>query len=493
MQIKIEIPLYTLACIVLCAMLWSCSPSTSSSCGIVTGIISLDGSPDHSGVIVSVYNAGVAPVNLRTIMDEYPQLAFPIDDKALFDHREHEALHSVYTDNEGNFSFPKLPYDEYIVAYSKEGWGYNYLFDIELNSDEMDISERLTPLHPEILLPQYIDQQYILEEGQCYRAVNDVVLSENSQLVIQSGSRLLLNNDVKLSIYGSLVTPSVGGKAHITSFSGIHSGTIPGSEKGEGMRLYVDNLQVGRLVLSHLSGALQVFGDGITSQNLLFHNNMFALRSVNASDITLNNCCFMNNLIETCPSAMIENGHNIAASNNLFYGNEIALTYKLTLNSSVSNNAFIENNVGFANEWDSRTVLSNNVFTGNGTGVENSGRSNLEIYLNEFKCSTGVKTYHANNAYNYPNNGWTKANDNNFDCGSYAVKSLANYYGSEQPVHLDFTQNFWGTNDQDQIEQLIIDRNDIGDLGGSGVTTEIDYLPFRSNPVSSAGILRVRH
>ena len=143
--------------------------------------------------------------------------------------------------------------------------------------------------------------------------------------------------------------------------------------------------------------------------------------------------------------------------------------------------------------WDSRTVLSNNVFTGNGTGVENSGRSNLEIYLNEFKCSTGVKTYHANNAYNYPNNGWTKANDNNFDCGTYAVQSLAKYYGSEQPVHLDFTQNFWGTNDQDQIEQLIIDRYDIGDHSGSGVTTEIDYLPIKSNPISSAGILRVRH
>ncbi|MFA6887744.1 MAG: hypothetical protein WCQ65_12345, partial [Fermentimonas sp.] len=126
-----------------------CNSNTSGQVGNVTGVIQLEGETDHSGIVVSIYNAGIVPEDISQIQDEYPQLAFPIDDKALFDHREHEALHSVYSDNEGNFSFPKLPYDEYIVAYSKEGWGYNYLFDIELNGDEINISNKASNLYTE--------------------------------------------------------------------------------------------------------------------------------------------------------------------------------------------------------------------------------------------------------------------------------------------------------------------------------------------------------
>ena len=130
----------TLLVLVFGTILFStgCKSNTSGQEGIVTGVIQLDGETDHSGIVVSIYNAGIVPEEISQIQDEYPQLAFPIDDKVLFDHREHEALHSVYTDNEGSFSFPKLPYDEYIVAYSKEGWGCNYVFDIELNSNEIE-------------------------------------------------------------------------------------------------------------------------------------------------------------------------------------------------------------------------------------------------------------------------------------------------------------------------------------------------------------------
>ena len=106
---------------------------------------------------------------MEQLQDSYPQLAFPIDNEALFDHRDYQAMKTVHTNPEGRFVFGKLPFGEYIIVYSKDGCGYNYYFGLNLDKDLMDLSDtdHLT-LYAEVLMPGVISGDFILESDKCY-------------------------------------------------------------------------------------------------------------------------------------------------------------------------------------------------------------------------------------------------------------------------------------------------------------------------------------
>jgi hypothetical protein len=60
---------------------------------------------------------------------------------------------------------------------------------------------------------------------------------------------------------------------------------------------------------------------------------------------------------------------------------------------------------------------------------------------------------------------------------------LARYWGdtTQPPVHVDMTNNYWGTNDPDVIAEWILDYHDYP--GQHGWCMVIDYIPFISGPV----------
>ena len=75
-----------LATSLLLFSLGACKSATQVDMGVISGMIQLDNQINNSGIVVSIYNAGIVPSELKQIREEYPQLAFPIDDKLLFDH-----------------------------------------------------------------------------------------------------------------------------------------------------------------------------------------------------------------------------------------------------------------------------------------------------------------------------------------------------------------------------------------------------------------------
>lgn len=469
-------------------LFYGCNGSTSGQKGIVTGVIHLDGETDHSGIVVSIYNAGIVPEDLRLVQDQYPQLAFPIDDKVLFDHREYEALYTVYTDNEGNFSFPKLPYDEYIVTYSKEGWGYNYLFDIELNSDEINITDLISKLYAEIELPSYIEGQYVLNSGKCYLAKNDVVIGVSGLLIMEANSRLLIDQNVKISSHGLISTPDSEGRAYITSYTGIYSGAMQSSNMGDGLYVYSGTNELANISFSYLLNALQISSDDFAIEFLSFNQCVFGLVARAMDDMRISNNFFTNCNDTNAAACYAYEVQGLEASSNIFYSNYIAQKHEIVKNAVVEDNAFINNDRGYLNLWESTTDFRYNEVTSDGIAIENSGKSNLNITYNDIDSKVGVKTYHTNNWYNTIASGWTKANHNNIIASQYAVASLANYVYPDGPYPLDFANNWWGTTDTSALDELIIDFNDLGLEGGSQVTSIVNYNPIRTSQVNGAGI-----
>ena len=466
----------------------SCNSATNTSKGSIVGSIRLEGETDHSGIVVSIYYAGIVPEEISQIQDEYPQLAFPIDDKVLFDHREHEALHSVYTDNEGSFSFPKLPYDEYIVAYSKEGWGCNYVFDIELNSNEIDISDKASKLYTEVDFPSYIDGTYELESDKCYVARNDVVIGESGHMIMEANSRLLIDTNIKISSHGLISTPDGEDRAYITSYSGMYSDDSPVSDMGDGFYIYSGTHELSNISFSYLLNALQINSDDYSVEFLSFNECVHGLVARAMSDMAIENCLFANCNNTNAAACYAYDVQGLGASANIFYSNYIAEKHEIVKDAVVENNAFINNDRGFLNLWESTADFRYNDARSDGVAIENSGRSNLSITYNNIESQVGVKTYHTNNWYNLPNAGWTSGGYNNFSPSQYAVQSEARYYNNGESFPLDFRNNFFNTTSQDEIEALIYDVHDLPEPYTGSNWAIINYLPFRTSSIPNAGI-----
>ena len=161
---------------------------------------------------------------------------------------------------------------------------------------------------------------------------------------------------------------------------------------------------------------------------------------------------------------------------------------EIVKNAVVNNNAFINGSREYINSWESTCEFSHNLVDNQGIGIENTGKSNLTIIYNHIKAQKCIQTYHSLNWYNTVNNGWTKANNNNFIAEIYAVESLAGYYYPEGPYPLDFKNNYWNTTSSVIIDELIVDFNDLGLVAGSGVSSIVNYVPFKNGPVAGAGI-----
>jgi len=186
-----------IVCIVIIAIfLCSCDSGTKTQKGIISGVIILEGQTDYFGITVMLYSADIVPEKLKEINNQYPQIAFPIKDKHIFDHRERAPLFTVVTNNNGFFSFPEVVYGKYIITYLKEGWGYNYLFDIELNAQEIsvnNIQEADLTLYPEIIVPATIEGNYIFLQNHCYVVDNDVTALLTSTLNIRKDTSVMSN------------------------------------------------------------------------------------------------------------------------------------------------------------------------------------------------------------------------------------------------------------------------------------------------------------
>jgi len=479
-----------LICLLLVAFmmfLFSCDNSTTAQKGEIVGKVILDGQNEHAGVLISVFKAGVVPQKITDIRKDHVRLGFSLSDREYFDHREHIALERVYTGQDGSFRFSQLPYEKYIISYSKEGWGYNYFYEVELNQKEYNLTDVDLVLYPEIVLPNYIDQHYVFQEDRTYIANSNVAVAEIGSLKFENNSKLLLAEDSTVSIYGGLECPD-NGFAYISANHGVYGEDHSTVIRSEGIRVFGDNHVIRNLRFSHLRKALDATGENNSFNSLLINNCDIGLMVSNSDDIDLRNSVLINSGGVESGTANFYHSNDVTVEDNIFLDNTIGLRNDLAKECLVENNAFLDNNKGFQNFWESETLFQHNYIKSEGIGIENSGRSNLEIMKNDIHAKICVRTFHTNNWYNLISRGWTKANYNTFNATLYAMESRARYYYPEGPYPLDFKNNYWSTTSASQIDELIIDFHDLGLEIVSGVSSLVEYIPFRQSRVPDAGI-----
>ncbi len=469
----------------------SCDNGTKTQKGIISGLITLEGQTDYSGITVLLYSAEIMPAKLKEINNQYPQLAFPLEDKHIFDHREWTPLFSVATNKSGAFSFPETIYGKYIIAYLKEGWGYNYICDIELNAPEIsvnNIQKKELILYPEIMVPATIEGSYSFLQNKCYIVENDVTALPNSTLNFAKDAKILIAPSKKITIYGNCSFPEGEEFTFITSYSGIYSSSNIDLLNGEGI-VYTGLVgTIKNLCITHQNTGLSIRTNGTTLSHLLVRDCVYGITSLQVNNLEINNSAIMNNTSQDAAaiSNYTVNGCNVQG--NIFYDNYISLKHEIVKNAVVNNNAFINGSREYINSWESTCEFSHNLVDNQGIGIENTGKSNLTIIYNHIKAQKCIQTYHSLNWYNTVNNGWTKANNNDFIAEVYAIESIAYYYYPEGPYPLDFKNNYWNTASSVIIDELIVDFNDLGVVSPLWVYSIVNYVPYKNYPVAGAGI-----
>jgi hypothetical protein len=477
--------------IVLFLFIISCDRGTKTQKGVISGIITMEGQTDHSGITVMLFSANIIPDKLKEINNQYPQLAFPVEDKHIFDHREYSHLFTVLTSQDGFFSFPEVVYGKYIITYLKEGWGYNYLFDIELNAQEISLNNTQKAdllLYPETIVPVTIEGNYNFLQNHCYVVENDVTALPTSTLNFAQDAKILIAPSKKITIYGNCSFPEGDDFAYINSYSGIYSSTNTEILNGEGIVYLGVTETINNICIANQNTGISIRTNETTLHNLLVRDCVFGITSVQVNNLEISNSIIMDNKSQDAVaiSNYTVNGCNV--QDNIFYNNYISLKHEIVKNAVVSNNAFISGSREFINSWESTCEFSHNLVDNQGIGIENTGMSNLTISYNHLKAKKCIQTYHSNNWYNTVNNGWTKANNNDFIAEVYAIESIACYYYPDGPYPLDFKNNYWNTTSSVIIDELIVDFNDLGLIGGSGVTSIVNYVPYKNGPVAGAGI-----
>ena len=477
---------------IICSLfIIGCDSNTKTQKGIISGVLTLEGQTDYSGITVLLYTADIVPGKLKEINNQYPQLAFPLEDKNIFDHRERTPICSVVTNNNGFFSFPEVVYGKYIITYLKEGWGYNYLFDIELNAQQISVNsiqvEDLT-LYPETIVPATIEGNYNFLQNHCYVVENDVTALPTSTLNFAQDAKILIAPSKKITIYGNCSFPEGDDFAYINSYSGIYSSTNTEILNGEGIVYLGVTGTINNLCIAHQNTGISIRTNETTLHNLLVRDCVFGITSLQVNVMEISNSIIMDNKSQDAAAVnnYTVNGCNV--QDNIFYNNYISLKHEIVKNSVVNNNAYIDDNLSFANTYESTCTFQYNLIDNYGVGIENSGKSNLDIRYNFITADICIHNAPSNNGYNTTNIGWTKANYNNFIATSLGVKSDAGYYYSDGPLPLDFKNNYWGITNIDAIDGLILDYNDIGLVVGSGVSSIIIYIPYKNGPVAGAGI-----
>lgn len=474
--------------IILC----SCDSRTKTQKGVISGIITLEGQNDYSGITVMLYSAGIVPEKLKEINNQYPQLAFPLKDKHIFDHREYNSLFSVVTDKNGFFSFPETGYGKYIITYLKEGWGYNYIFDIELNAPEVSankIQGDSLLLYPEIIVPTTIEGNYSFLQNKCYIVENDVTALPNSTLNFAKNAKILIAPSKKITIYGNCLFPEGDDFSYISTISNIYSSFETGIFDGEGIVYMGPSGTIKNLVFTHQSTGISIRSNNHILNNLLIRECKYGINSLKIDNLRINNSIVINNNSQSAEAISNYTVNRCNIEDNIFYNNYISLKHEIVKDALVNNNAFINSFREFINSWESTCEFSQNLIDNVGIGIENTGQSNLNISYNSIKAKVCIQTYHSHHSWNTVSNGWTKANNNNFFASQFVIESRASYiYPNELPYPLDFINNYWNTTSSEVIDELIFDFNDLGLEYNYGVSSIVNYVPFKNGLVAGAGI-----
>jgi hypothetical protein len=120
--------------------IFGCSSSSEISKGDLTGSVYLDGSDDHTGISVALYDLAYLDTTIVRINREYPHIGVIITQHTEFDHRLQSPVATSTTLADGSFLIEDVPTGIYNFVAQKVGYGFRYIYEISISEGDNEIS-----------------------------------------------------------------------------------------------------------------------------------------------------------------------------------------------------------------------------------------------------------------------------------------------------------------------------------------------------------------
>lgn len=179
---------------------------------------------DYSGVTVALYHLAVLDTTIVRINREYPSIGVQISQETEFDHRKAALVKQTTTNAEGKFTISDIPEGSYNLLAMKSGWGYRYVFNIQVTPGDNNLkSDDTSPitLFPIVLLDTIIYEDFVFSENHTYMITSNTIIFGNS--IIQGNSAILIDPDFKLYFAGEISCPTGDKYWKVTSSDGIYT------------------------------------------------------------------------------------------------------------------------------------------------------------------------------------------------------------------------------------------------------------------------------
>lgn len=462
--------IYYIGCMLFLALLFlACGKnSTSSEDGKYGGTVKLTQGSNHSNIVVSLYETPAMDSLVAAVRSAYPQLAFAMTERDLFDHREQTPVQQTTTGSDGAWEIT-APKASYCLVAAKEGYGWSYVYDVQPGTA---IAQTLSP---EMVLNSYIQDVVSLQNGRHYIVDRDLTIFTGGTLIMDGGAWLRLNRGVSITCEGNLFVAGVPDNlARITSnYTRLNDGDWNAIKLTN-----CDNVSIIGAKIGYGSNSVSIKNCRSTLiKNCIFHDAKYAGILLNQA----NECEISQNLfIKNTEGIYCLASQGVAVRNNIFVKNDQGLETEES-SSEIYSNAFRKNTMGLHSQFRPSPTVRNNEFAENDNGVFCAGSGPL-IKLNSFiKNNIGVylgieySSIDSDPVIRY----------NNFNDKNYAVK-IWGFGGSTNIVDVNAVNNYWNTTTTIGINRMIWDKNDAGQ--DSLYTGKVIYNPFLTTLVDSAGI-----
>ena len=492
MKNKKLIMLYCFLLFTFCfIVMTSCSSPTESSKGSLVGTVTLEGESDHLGITIALYDLAYLDTTIVRINSQYPQIGVHINQHTEFDHRLQSPVKYTETSTNGSFELTKISTGRYNILALKDGWGFKYLYEIEITKGDNEISQQLI-LFEERHISGNIQENITVEMDHHLIIDDDTVFVPNiSSLTIEPGAVIRINPGIDLTIYGSIYAQGEEGNMFwVTSNDGFLQDLRINTNDRDEIAMYnsmelsllcsVENdlLEWGKFDYANTCLLNQV--NSLHIQNTIFKNSGCGFNSTSVDltfceNLLAKNCDnealggiyylnvddgeISNSILNNCYNGMkIKHGFAGTVENNYFnYNfNGVELWYFIGL---LEHCEFIVN---------SRDIC----FTGN---YGNNLLEELEISYNQFSSIIGIWQFSAPSYPFYPS---ISFNYNNYYSDDWFFITLG---GTVMPFNA--TENyFYQASSFEEIHEKILDFHDDPEL------PEIDVNGFLNSNVNNAGI-----
>lgn len=471
-----------IALIVILLFTYSCNsnkPKLFKITGTVTGETekAIDPLANAEVLLYSIASEDSSVMNLHKM---HPSIGALHAKENLFDHRLATPKLRARSDSGGKFELSGVESGNYYVVVFSEGWGFRYL---PVSVTDHNITNLDVSLHQVVELPAIISLDYSLLDDRVYRVSSNLALLENAKLICYGFTTLVMDPGTEANLYGNLV---MGPSSYLRVLSSDKlystSNSAEQIESYNHISVYNNNeIELQNIILSGATYGLRIINsENVTLSNSSIQSRYLSVSLSNVDNASIVNCTVTGSRESSLAAIYCENSQNINIEKSHIYKNIKGISTGNCSSVMISENYFDSNSsidVSFG-EYSTGSVV-HCAFVKSNLAISNY-KGQIQAHWNDIDANTGIYSYQLLASFS--------ANNNNFDCAEYAIKSRSIFYNSEI-IHMNAKQNYWNTTNIREIEALIFDRNDedTNDVNYSLLKSVVDFQPFRSQR-TNAGI-----